>query len=251
MLHLLTGRPPREFMSAEGHIVLPPSLPGTPRLTEIRARMLRVSPNERFPSVRAVRAALLANTHAVAVAGATSSAIAGSQHVMAVAQGAVPTGPETPPNTLSTTLPRVIEESTRRQMERVAPSMWLYMDSAAKPGDSPSIGNYMAFAFSSVVTAGILPLVFYSTARARKKRVARFFANGIETAARILELGQDQLAFGEKIAVVAYEYRTADGEMRRDHDRVLRQIANRWQRSDVIRILYIPEEDDSVVISTR
>lgn len=72
----------------------------------------------------------------------------------------------------------------------------------------------------------------------------------VEATARIIELGQQELAFGEKIAVVTYEF-DAGGEPHRDHDRVLRQIANRWQRGDVIRILYIPDDDDSMVISTR
>jgi eukaryotic-like serine/threonine-protein kinase len=43
LLHLLTGRPPREFMGEEGRIQVPGSLPGDPRLQAILARLLRPS----------------------------------------------------------------------------------------------------------------------------------------------------------------------------------------------------------------
>src|SRR5688500_19610666 len=55
LLHLLTGRPPRDFMTEEGRIQVPDNLPCEPRVRAVIARLLRPSPAERFASARDVR----------------------------------------------------------------------------------------------------------------------------------------------------------------------------------------------------
>src|SRR6185436_8841583 len=59
-LHLISGRSPRAFMTEEGRIQVPESLPGDPRLRSILIRLLSPSPTERYASARDVRRALLA-----------------------------------------------------------------------------------------------------------------------------------------------------------------------------------------------
>src|SRR5688572_23095569 len=61
-LHLLTGRPPRDFMNDEGRVRVPEALPGEPRLRSVIERLLRPSPAERFTSARDVRNALVGST---------------------------------------------------------------------------------------------------------------------------------------------------------------------------------------------
>src|SRR5687768_8256087 len=60
ILHLCTGRPPKDFMTAEGRIEVPGDVPADARLRAVISRMLRPSPPERFASAREVRQALLA-----------------------------------------------------------------------------------------------------------------------------------------------------------------------------------------------
>jgi serine/threonine protein kinase len=65
-LHLLTGRPPRDFVNQEGRIVVPAALPGDARLARVIARLLLPSLPDRFQSAVAVRAALVNPTVAAA-----------------------------------------------------------------------------------------------------------------------------------------------------------------------------------------
>ncbi|HJQ66756.1 MAG TPA: serine/threonine-protein kinase, partial [Gemmatimonadales bacterium] len=58
-LHLVTGRPPAEFMTEEGRIAVPPVLPGGEPLRGVIARLLEPSPARRFATARAARDALL------------------------------------------------------------------------------------------------------------------------------------------------------------------------------------------------
>jgi serine/threonine protein kinase len=58
-LHLITGRPPPEFIAGEGRIEVPASLPGDPLLREILVRLLRPSPADRFGDAGEVRRILL------------------------------------------------------------------------------------------------------------------------------------------------------------------------------------------------
>jgi serine/threonine protein kinase len=58
-LHLLTGRPPRDFVNHEGRIDVPATLPGDARLARVIERLLLPSPTDRFQSAGAVRAVLL------------------------------------------------------------------------------------------------------------------------------------------------------------------------------------------------
>src|SRR5687767_5064087 len=66
-LHVLTGRPPRDYMNDEGRIEVPEALPGEPRLRSVIARLLRPSPAERFASSREVRNALVGSGLSTAV----------------------------------------------------------------------------------------------------------------------------------------------------------------------------------------
>src|SRR6185369_12824465 len=68
-LHLMTGRPPRDFMTPEGRIEVPDALPGDPRLRAIIARLLRPSPAERFATARDVRHAALSSVALVPAPG--------------------------------------------------------------------------------------------------------------------------------------------------------------------------------------
>ena len=243
-LHLLTGRPPRDWMTGEGRIEVPDALPGDPRLRPIIARLLRPSPAERYASAREVRQALLgaASGEPGGTAVATTAAVTvGRPRAVPIVVKPV----ELPP------VPRALEGPTAELFQRVAPSAWRLMDSSSKPSERAGLADVLSFAFFSVLTVGVLPLIFFGMARARRRRLRPFFRDGVPATAEVLSVGVDEVAFGEKMARVTYQFE-ADGAMHRDSEQVLPAIASRWQPGDRVQILYLPDRDyDSVIISTR
>jgi hypothetical protein len=108
----------------------------------------------------------------------------------------------------------------------------------------------VSLGFFSLVTFGVLPLVFISMAHQRRRRLRRFFREGSPARGVIFRIELESVGFEQKLARVSYEFE-ADGETHRDSDQVLPAIANRWHAGDAIEILYLPEyEYDSVIIST-
>ena len=233
LLHLATGRPPRDFMTDQGRIQVPDPLPGDPRLRPLIAQMLRPSPAERFQNARAARNALLS---------APSVAIVGRGPRNLVARDVQ--------EVLKQPVPRPIKGTTKALLEDASPGMLELMEPTAKPGDVPGIIDGLTLAFFSVVTAGVLPIVYFGLARARKRRLKRFIREGRPAIAEIINFEREKLPFDSSIARVSYQF-DADGEMRRDADQVLPMIANRWQPGDRIQVLYLPDLGyDSVIIST-
>ena len=231
-LHLLTGRPPRDFMSSAGRIDVPDSLPGDPRLRSVIARLLQPSPSDRFQSAREVRSALLSSTEP------------------AVIPRAIPRLPALP-SALLAPVPRALTGPTKELLDDIAPGAMELMDGSAKPADRPGLLDYAALVFFSVVTAGILPMVFISMARSRRRRLRRFVENGLPAQAQITSIQIEKTAFESTIARVSYQFE-AEGELHRDTDQVLPSIAGRWQAGDNVQILYLPElQYDSVIISVR
>ena len=237
-LHLLTGRSPPDFMTGEGRIEVPANLPGDPRLRAVVARMLRPSPAERFQSAREVRDALLA-----ALPGGSRAAL------VPAARSAVPAGVSRRAASLPEA-PRPLEGETKALLKRVAPTSWDLMAASEKPTAGIGLGSILAFLFFSAITAGIMPMVFFSIAAERKRRLKLFFRKGRAAMATIQEFGTQDMAFGEKLAKVSYEFE-ADGEIHRDADVVLPSHAARWRVGDQVQVLYLPDRDyDSVIIST-
>lgn len=102
----------------------------------------------------------------------------------------------------------------------------------------------------SVLTAGILPVVFFSISRARRRRLRRFLRDGMPATAEIFRIEFESIPFDEKLARVSYQFE-ADGVLHRDSDQVMPMFANRWQAGDQVQILYITDHAyDSVIIST-
>jgi len=121
---------------------------------------------------------------------------------------------------------------------------------AGRPASQP-LGGLLSFAFFSVITIGILPIIFIQMASARRRRMKRFFREGTPAVAHILEMELQETAFDEKLTRVAYEFE-ADGALHRDSDTVLSVIADRWQVGDRVPILYIAGRTyDSVIVAAE
>ena len=238
-LHLLTGRPPRDFMSDEGRIDVPESLPGEPRLRAVIARLLRPSPAERFASAREVRNALVGSSTAMTVT-TPNSALAPYKYAEPLDEVLA-----LPP------APRPLTGATKEMLRNTTPSALRLMSASEKGADYWTIGGFASLVFFSVITAGILPIVFIQMASVRRKRMKRFFRDGTPGVATILKTESQTTAFDEKMTRVTYEFE-ADGALHRDTDSVLPVIGDRWQRGDRVPILYIPGRSyDSVIVAAE
>jgi hypothetical protein len=229
-LHLVTGRPPREFMTGGGRIEVPNALPDA-RLRRVLARMLQPSPEDRFASAREARTALLS-----------------SEALVPVRRSGLPLAHAVAPLPDLGPVPRALEGDVKKAYHRVAHSAWRLMNASGKP-ERPTIGGIAIVAFFSVVTVGVLPIIFFSMAAERRRRLRRFFRNGLPAVGSILSIQLETTAFGEKMARVTYEFE-ADGLLHRDSDQILPTSAVRLQPGEQLHVLYMPGNDyDSVIIS--
>ena len=231
-LHVVTGRPPRDFMTDEGRLQVPDVLPGDSRIGPIIARLLRPSPAERFANARDVRQALLSPVGVQSAAGRLRLAQHGAADIAFIASA-----------------PRAIEGPTAELLECVAPSAWDLMSTGVKPSYERGILDWLSLGFFCIVTIGILPAVFITMAHQRRRLLRQFFRDGIPAMAEIVDIQVEKIPFDEKLARVSYQFE-ADGRTRRDADLVLPPIADRWQAGDEVQVLYLPDRDyDSVIVS--
>lgn len=234
-LHLLTGRAPPAFMNAEGRIEVPEGLPGGERQRQVLGRMLRSSPAERFQSAREVRQALLAVEDATAP---VSRALA------------VPSRRTPPALTDLPAAPRTLDAEMASRLHRLAPGMWGYLNASTDPGEKADLWGGATVVFLSLLTFGVLPVIYLGRSRARRRRFTRFFREGWPARAEVIGLQDIKDEFGIKMTRVRYEWE-ADGELRRDSDETFAKIGDKWRVGDLVQILYMPEREyDSVIIST-
>lgn len=147
-------------------------------------------------------------------------------------------------------VPRAFDGPTKEMYKRVVPSAWRLMNASVKPGAGIDVWTILVVGFFSVITAGVLPIVFLSMANDWRRRLRPFFQNGLPAVAVVSEIELVDTAFGEKLARVKYEFE-ADGVLHRDADQVLPISADRWRAGDRIQILYLPDRGyDSAIIST-
>ncbi len=232
-LHLVTGRAPPEFLTSAGRLEVPAPLPCGDGLRAVLGRMLALAPADRFQSAREARAALLGATSARAVVLTDEARVAGRE----------------PGGLMLGAVPRAVTGPVADLLDRVAYTPWQLMEGET-PSERASVVDIVLVAFFSVITLGIMPAMFWSRARARRRRLARFFTEGAPAPARILEKVREQVEFGAKLVRVRYEFE-ADGSRRRGSDQVLPLLAERWDVGDTIQVLYLADRDfDSVIIST-
>jgi serine/threonine protein kinase len=234
-LHLVTGRAPPDFMTDAGRLEVPPALPFGESFSRVLGRMLSPAPTDRFRSARDIRVAMLAGPNVPA-----STVTVPSVSTNATLSAPIELGP----------VPRQIKGETAVLLNRVAHSTWQLMSPKEKPGTKWGVPDILLAGFFSIVTAGVLPAVFYSMARGRRKRLKEFITHGLPATARVLDMELEDVAFDVQITRVRYEFEV-DGRLFRDADQVLTSIANRWDRGTAIQILYMPDRDyDSAIIST-
>jgi hypothetical protein len=236
-LHLVTGRPPRDFMTEAGLLELPADLPCGEPLRSVLARLLAPAPSDRFQSAREARAALFAAPTAVALA--TRAPAKG----LAVSAGAAKAIADLPP------APRPADRGLKQWARRIAGSPLQLMDAGTAPSEGVGIGGLTIVAFFSVLTFGTLPLVYSAHSAGRRRRVLPFLRSGAPATGVILGMDDVAIAFGGKLTQVGYEFEV-DGRTHRGSDQVLPWITQRWQVGDRVPVLYLEDRDfDSIIIS--
>jgi serine/threonine protein kinase len=147
--------------------------------------------------------------------------------------------------------PRELEGTTRARFEEVAYSAWQLMDPTNPPDEGWGFTDVAGMIFFSVVTVGILPLVFVSIAQQRKRRLRRLFRFGTPALAEILDFRKEDVGFHVTLMRVRYEF-VADGQTWRGSDLTLPVIADRWRAGERIEILYLPGRNyDSMIATNR
>lgn len=197
------------------------------------ARLLEPSPARRFPTARAAREALLRGPFEPGTV------------VVAASAARVPVLLELDQ------APRELTSPAAERFDQLAHSPWRLMDPTSREEDGWGVADVATLVFFSLITAGVLPLVFIGIARARRRRLRKFFRDGQPALAEVLDFKEEELAFDVKLTRVRYEF-IADGAIRRGSDLVLPPIADRWRAGDRIEVLYLAERGyDSVTISVE
>jgi serine/threonine protein kinase len=233
-LHLVTGRAPPEFMGSAGGIEVPESLPGGEPLRGVLARMLAPSPAMRFQSAREARGALLGGGRAAVIV----------------------TAPPIPPFPILAITPldlgpppRRLEGELAALWRRLSYSPGQLMDPTSKPDTGWNAGDVFLVSLFSVLTVGVLPAVFWSIYRSRRKRFRDFLINGQYTIGRVIDQELEEIAFEKSLSRVRYQFE-AHGALHTDTDLVLPSIARRWAPGGPVHVLYLTDRDyDSVIIS--
>ena len=146
--------------------------------------------------------------------------------------------------------PRELVGTTRERFNDVAYSMWQLMEPTTPPDDRWGPSEVLGVIFFSLITAGVLPIVFLSIASSRRRRLRRFFTQGTPALAEIIDFRPEDVAFEVKLTRVRYEF-TADGQVRRGSDLTLPVVADRWRAGDQIEILYLSKNYDSVIATNH
>jgi len=237
-LHLVTGRPPPEFMTTAGRLEIPPALPCGEPLRGLLVRMLAPAQADRFQSAREVRAALLGGPSRVTLT--PSEAGASTDLAPRETPAPIQLGP----------VPRRLAGDNARLLRAVSYTPWQLMNTQARGRGEFGVVDVVLLAFFSLITAGILPAIFFSLYFSRRRRYKRFVREGLPAVARVLDKQDEKIGFDEKLTRVRYEFEV-DGRRRRGSDQVLPAIGEHWDRGDLIQILYLAHRDfDSVIIST-
>lgn len=235
-LHLLTGNAPPAFMSDEGRIAVPDTLPGGDRQRQVLSRMLRPSPAERFQSAREVRQALLAEEGVALVVPdrPTSSLVVRSMGTTLALPPA----------------PRVLSDDAAERFRKLAPSYWR----AGHTGSADASSNFFSVSaalFVGLVTFGVLPTVVAVNAARKRSRLKRYFTYGTPAIAEITAIESEMNELGSRHGRVRFQYE-AEGQLHRSSDTAPLAVADKWRPGDHIEVLYLPDDDyDAVIISTR
>ncbi|MBN2382794.1 protein kinase [bacterium] len=230
-LEVLTGRPPAEFLSSKGVIEVPDGLTCGPHFAGILKKMLAHAMDQRFQSVaevrRALYAPLLKPTEAVSLTALPAETAL-----------TIPAGP------------RAIEGQLETFYEQCVGSFGKYMTIGTDGNFPPEMGpgQWTVIAISSIMTAGILPLVEWKSYKKLKRNVTRFFTQGTLALGRVQKTVSGRSNYsGARVYHVLYSFEVEGREIRASGD-LRPKMAQFWKEGTPVYVLYMPEDPAQSII---
>ncbi|MFC1852274.1 serine/threonine protein kinase [candidate division CSSED10-310 bacterium] len=231
MLHLMTNRPPADFIDEQGKIIVPDELPGGDHLREILVTLLRHEVSERFQSALEVRQALLSPIVSTSLQRVKPENR--HQAVMPLTDFAAIT-----PRPIEGSLDDLYTETVLTPMQLMNPELRATERTKLRPKVLTALG--------SVISLGLLPAIHYVHYLARKKKYIRYFKTGVYTTAELINISRNTEA-GAPWFSVTYRF-WVDGEIQWGKDKIIPSAARFWKPGDQVHILYLPVKNYASVI---
>jgi hypothetical protein len=218
LLHVITGRPPSDFPLDSGRIEIPADLPVRRELHELIAALLRPAPRDRPQSASAARELLLFPAASTSLVTRPPAQLATKGTAQYLDVGPPPRAPDGP-----------FADAYRGLIDRVG--IYRIRSRGVK---ALAIAGWVGL---GLITAGIVPIVFYGLEHARREKYDPLFREGLLTEGRVLSAHRAQSGYSEFIyeyEVDGHEYRSV---MSYEPDRLSRLLVG-----DRVAVLYDARE---------
>jgi serine/threonine protein kinase len=223
LLHLLTGREPTEFSFDAGRLGLPAEIDVRPALRQTIDALLAPAPRDRPVTARAARRLLLGEGESRALAPLGESLPAprmtrGEPRPQRIDMGGTPRDPRGP-------------------LADVYANLMDTFDGRQPPGGRGAwsvIGQSALYAMMSVLSLGLVPVVFGVARRGRRRSLGPLFRDGLATTGRILKVDSTS-------AEITYEY-DVGGQRYRQRLTCATPPAQHWVAGDPVTVLYAPDD---------
>lgn len=230
LLHVLTGVPPHEFPYESGRIEVPNDLPARRSLSLVIEAVLRPAPRDRPQSAADVRRMLLLERASTVAPGNESGVGVSSRRTRPVKRVVSSDGPQfvdmgSPPRDPKGEYADVYHNL----MHPVFPTTRLH---------SPATRTLIAVGYGlwSVVSLGIVPLVYLSKVRDRKRRYTDLFCRGEFTEGWLVSIRGADILSG-----FLFEFE-AESTTYRGFTEYATAMRRYWSEGDAVAVLY--DRDD-------
>ena len=228
LLHLVTGTPPNEFPFDSGRIEVPTDLPSGDSLTALIEALLRPAPRDRPQTASAARQIL---TDPVQEKPSTVAETTAVMHPGSVRRRVAITSGEGPRFVEMGSPPRdptgEFKDVYKNLVNPLFPArlMWSFQ------------AFWIAvYSLASVATVGVVPLLYVSRVRNRKRRYTDLFQHGECTRGVILSAER-----GAMFALFKYEFDVA-GSAYVAFMEYAQEMTGYWGEGDTVPVLYDPHD---------
>ncbi len=230
LLHLVTGKPPNDFPFDSGRIEVPADLPARDSLTRLIEALLRPAPRDRPQTAAAARQILTDQVRGKPSAGAGTTALVRPGSVRRSVAIMAGDGPRFVDMGLPPRDPKgEFKDVYKNLVSPLFPAKKLW---------SPAVHALWVVisGFVSVVTVGVVPLVYASGVKNRKRRYTDLFRRGEFTRGFILSAEKGALH-----ATFKYEFDIAGSTYIAFMEYAV-EMTRFWGEGDTVPVLYDPHD---------
>jgi len=232
LLHLLTGRAPTEFPFDTGRIEVPDDLPAPPALRRLVRALLQPAPNDRPSSVERAREILLGQVAPPPTALAPVHDDAGTAD--STVEPMTVLGSEGPQSVDVGPAPRDPQGPHRAAYELLTDPNHPFRGASGMG----RVGRTIAVGLLSLVTFGILPIVYFTQRSKRRKQYDAVFREGKRVRGTLVAIASS--AF-EEHATLTYEF-VADGVKCRGFITYAAAMSKFLAVGDRVSVLYMSQD---------